>query len=347
MISVRSLLALGALVLACACRNSTAVPELVYVSAEQSGEVVVVDPAKGTVVTRIAVGKRPRGMKLSRDGKTLYVALSGSPRGGPNVDESKLPPADRSADGIGVIDVEQHKLVRTIPGGQDPETFDLSLDGKLLYVSNEETAELSVVDLAAGKVIQRVPVGNEPEGVSVSPDGRFIYVTSEEDGSVTVLDAVKLTAASKIATGKRPRSVVFTADGEIAFVTNEMSGTISVVRLNGHNAFAEIAVTLASGQPQRPMGLALSPNGKKLFVSNGRGGAVGVIDVETRVLERLIPDVGARPWGIGVSPDGSRVYTANGPSDDVSVIQMATGTIQKRVKIGGQPWGIVVAPARK
>jgi YVTN family beta-propeller protein len=346
MIWIRYLLVLGAVVLGCACRKSQSTPELVYVSAEQSGEVVVVDPAKAAVVTRIAVGKRPRGMKLSHDQKFLYVALSGSPRGGPNVDESKLPPPDRAADGIGVIDLAAHKLVRTIPGGQDPETFDLSADGKLLYVSNEETAELSVVDLAAGKVTKRVPVGKEPEGVSVSPDGKHIYVTSEEDGAVTVVDAVKLTAENKFATGQRPRSIAFTKDGAIAFVTNEMSGTVSVVRTESHNPFAQIAVTLASGQPQRPMGLAMSPNGKKLFVSNGRGGAVGVIDVDTRVFERLIPDVGARPWGIGVSPDGARLYTANGPSDDVSIIDIVTGAVRARVKVGGQPWGIVVAPAK-
>ena len=40
-------------------------------------------------------------------------------------------------------------LVRTYPSGQDPESFDLSPDGKTLYVSNEETAEMSVLDLRA------------------------------------------------------------------------------------------------------------------------------------------------------------------------------------------------------
>src|SRR6187402_3304028 len=74
-------------------------PKLLYASAEASGEVVVVDPAFATVLARIPVGKRPRGLKVSRDGRYLYVALSGSPRGGPNVDESTLPAADRSADG--------------------------------------------------------------------------------------------------------------------------------------------------------------------------------------------------------------------------------------------------------
>src|SRR3954465_16086031 len=126
-----------------------------YVSAEESGEIIVVDAERGEVAARIPVGKRPRGVKLSHDGKRLYVALSGSPRAAPGADESKLPPPDRAADGVGVVDLATRKLVRTLPSGQDPESFDLSSDGKLLYVSNEESSEMSVVDLAAGKVTRR------------------------------------------------------------------------------------------------------------------------------------------------------------------------------------------------
>src|SRR4029079_4384931 len=66
----------------------------VWVSLEESVEVVAIDPATAKVEERIAVGKRPRGVKVSPDGKTLYVALSGSPRAAPGVDEAKLPPAD-------------------------------------------------------------------------------------------------------------------------------------------------------------------------------------------------------------------------------------------------------------
>src|SRR4051812_49416543 len=61
---------------------------VLYVSDETGGSVIVIDPAAGQVVDRIAVGKRPRGIRVSRDGKQLLVALSGSAIGGPNVDES-------------------------------------------------------------------------------------------------------------------------------------------------------------------------------------------------------------------------------------------------------------------
>lgn len=340
-----SFLLLCALLVTAACKSKP-VPELVYVSAEQSGEIAVIDPAKAAVVTKIPVGKRPRGMRLSPDRKWLYVALSGSPRGGPNVDEATLPPPDRSADGIGVVDLEQHKLVRTIAGGQDPESFDVSRDGKRLFVSNEETAELSVVDIAAGTIVKRVPVGKEPEGVSISPDGKYVYVTSEADGIVTTVDTTTLTAADTIETGKRPRAVVFTRDGKRAFVSNEMDGTVSLLDAKAHRVIATISVALTSGPPQRPMGLVLSNDDKRLFVSSGRGGTVGVVDAESHVFDKLIPDVGARPWGIGLSPDGSRLYTANGSSDDVSIIDVATSKVKTRVKVAGQPWGLLVAPAK-
>src|SRR5690242_19425251 len=69
-----------------------------FVSDERGGRIIVVDLVTGQAALSINVGKRPRGLRLSRDGTQLFVALSGSPIGGPGVDESTLPPADRSAD---------------------------------------------------------------------------------------------------------------------------------------------------------------------------------------------------------------------------------------------------------
>ena len=77
------------------------------------------------------LGKRARGIHPSPDGKTIYVALSGSPiECGPNVDESTLPPPDKSADAIAVFDIAQNKVVRTLQAGSDPENFVVSQDGQ-------------------------------------------------------------------------------------------------------------------------------------------------------------------------------------------------------------------------
>src|SRR5436190_7620142 len=58
----------------------------VYVTNEASGDLTVIDAATQSAIATAPLGKRPRGIKATRDGKSLYVALSGSPNAGPGVD---------------------------------------------------------------------------------------------------------------------------------------------------------------------------------------------------------------------------------------------------------------------
>jgi YVTN family beta-propeller protein len=313
----------------------------VYVSNEGSNDVTVIDAAIDEVVATIPVGKRPRGLRVSPDGRWLYVALSGSPRAPPGVDESTLPPADRAADGIGVVDVQARRLVRVLASGQDPESFDLALDGTRLYVSNEETATASVVDVALGEVVATVPVGDEPEGVRTSPDGRFVYVTSEGDDLVTVIDTTTNRPIAAIPTARRPRAVEFTLDGTLAFVTCELGAAVTVVDARGHRAIGAIPL----GEGALPMGAALSPDGATLNVTTGRARAVAFLDVASRVVRRTVEDVGKRPWGIAVTPDGRKLFVANGPSNDVAVVDAVSGAVLKRIPAGELPWGVAIAPS--
>jgi YVTN family beta-propeller protein len=345
--SVRARLLVSTLAVVSACHRHASPPPrpLVYTSDEDSGYVTAVDPVTAAVVARIRVGKRPRGMKLSRDGKLLYVALSGSPRAGPGVDESKLPPPERSADGIGVVDLATRTLVRVLPSGQDPEAFDLSPDGKTIYVSNEETAEMSVLDVSSGAIRAKVGVGREPEGVATRPDGKFVFVTSETDSEVTAVDTATLAVVAHMPTGPRPRGVVFTRDGRTAFVTDEAGAKLTILDAAAFKSVGEIALHADSPMPSgtRPMGAVLSADDKLLYVSCGRGGSLAIVDVATRTQVRSIDGIGDRPWGIALSKDGTRIYSANGSSHDLSIVNLVTGNVDKRVQIGGLPWGVVVS----
>jgi YVTN family beta-propeller protein len=326
------------------CGRATAPPPTrVFVSNEDDGTIAVIDARSATVIETIAVGKRPRGLRVSADGRHLYVALSGSPKSPPGVDASTLPPPDRRADGIGVVDLERLELVRVLESGQDPEAFDLA--GELLVVSNEETAEASVVEVATGRVRERIDVGGEPEGVATHPDGDVVYVGSEEDHRIDVVDPFEGETVAVIATGRRPRGIAFTADGERAFVADETGGSVTVIDAEAHAPVATVAIpeegSAAAGP--RPMGVALSRDGARAFVTTGRGGSIAVIDVADATLERVIGGVGARPWGIAVARDGL-VYTANGPSGDVAVVDPGRGVVVARIPVGASPWGVAIHP---
>src|SRR5215203_191771 len=109
-----------------------------FVTDEVGGVLTVIDVNTAKVIATIPVGKRPRGLVVSPDGSVLYVALSGTPIAGPGVDEDTLPPADKDADGIGVVSLRDLKLLRVIHGGSDPEQVAVTLDGKKLFVANED-----------------------------------------------------------------------------------------------------------------------------------------------------------------------------------------------------------------
>ncbi len=200
----------------------------VYISNEGSGDLTIIDPQKMEATATIPIGKRARGIHASADGKQIFLALSGSPFAPPGVDESTLPPPDKSADGIGIYDVAANKLLRKVPGGSDPEQFAVGKDG-LLYVSNEDAAGLSFVDPVKGDVLATVSTGAEPEGVTLTPDAKFVYVTSEDKGTITVVDTATRKAVKTIQVGRRPRGIVFLPDGSRAFVTNENDATLSVI----------------------------------------------------------------------------------------------------------------------
>jgi YVTN family beta-propeller protein len=91
------------------------------------------------------------------------------------------------------------------------------------------------------------------------------------------------------------------------------------------------------------MGLALSPDGKRLYVANGRARTISIIDLATSSVAAQVR-VGNRPWGIGVTSDGKFLYTANGSSNDVSVIDTASLNVVSTIRVGKSPWGIAIGP---
>jgi YVTN family beta-propeller protein len=322
-------------------------PFLVCVSNERSGDVTIIDGSSQQVLATIPVGKRPRGIHASPDGKTLFVAVSGSPISGPRhvgpaaplLDDDEKAKPDHSADGIAIVDLAAKKFLRKIPAGTDPEQFAVSPDGKKLYIANEDAAAISVLDTASGKIEHQIPVAEEPEGVVFAPDGKMVYATCETAGDVFVIDSAANKSVAHFIVGGRPRNVAFTPDGSRAFIPSESTGVLHIIDTKAQKPVGEIQLTTNS----RPMCVVMSKDGKQLYASTGWGAAITVIDVESGKVGNSIK-VGPRPWGFGISPDGKQLFVANGPSNDISVVDLANGTQTGLIKVGQSPWGVAIVP---
>ena len=335
----RSVLAACLGMVAACCLASAPAPGFrVLVTNERSGTLTVIDGVNYKVLATVPLGKRPRGLKTSPDGKLLYVALSGSPIAGPGVDESTLPPADKGADGIGVVDLASLKLLRVLRGVSDPEQLAVSADGKRLFVASEDTGRGIVLDAVTGKVLASVAVGGEPEGVTLSPDGRFVYMSSEEDHQIAVIDSTTIKVVKTFNVGQRPRFTEFSDDGKMAYVSAENDGTITVVDAQRHTPLRTIKL---EGAMTRPVGMVVAHDGKRLFAVTGRGKLLLAIDIASGKALGSV-EVGQRPWGVALSPDGKRLFTANGSSNDVTVVDSATLKVISRVPVGDSPWGAIV-----
>src|SRR5216117_3513924 len=247
----------------------------VYVSNERSGDISVIDGATDEVVATFRVGKRPRGIHAAPDGKRLFVTLTGSPRMAPGIDENRAP-ADKTADGLGVIDVAARKLTDRWHAGSDPEQFAISKDGRFAFIANEDDSSASIIDLGSGQSRGKVKVSDEPEGVGVNPRNGEVYVTCEEKGEIFAIDPDQQRVIAKIETGGRPRSVVFLPEGSRAYVACENGGCVAVIDARSHKLLSKIQLPTGS----LPMGTAVSNDGKELYVSTGRGNAVAIIDTQ-------------------------------------------------------------------
>lgn len=91
-----------------------------------------------------------------------------------------------------------------------------------------------------------------------------------------------------------------------------------------------------------PLGVAVAPDGRKVYVTNSGSHSVSVIDAAKNTVTATV-DVGDYPFGVAVKPDGSKVYVANSVGNSVSVIDTATNKVVT-VSVGSKPQGVAVKP---
>jgi YVTN family beta-propeller protein len=321
------------------CMDQSGFGGIAYVSNEDSGMVTIVDLASMQVVDSIEAGKRPRGIRLSSDGNRLYVAVSGSPKCPPWMPEEECAnqASDKSEDGIAEIDLKRRQKLRVLPGGSDPEQFDISEDGRLLFVSNEDVGLASVINLETGRILKQLTVGTEPEGVKISPDQKWVLVTNEADANVSVIETASLEVVAHIPVGSRPRDICFHPGKDLAYISNETNNSISVVNLANR---AEVQ-TIQLPKGLLPMGLALDASRKRLYVATGRGRKIVAIDTELKSMVQEVV-VGTRPWGIALTEDKRFLISANGPSNDISVVDTRNFEVIKTIPVGKNPWGVAI-----
>jgi DNA-binding beta-propeller fold protein YncE len=177
--------------------------------------------------------------------------------------------------------------------GVRPNALALSPDGKLLVTAGL-TGELLVADPASGRLLQHVPL---------PPDNKTPTSSSVSPG---VLDPSQKAQLSF--TG-----LAFSPDGSRIYLAN-VNGDIKVLGVDGDHKVAPLfSIPLPpAGAPGRaaeiPAGIAVSPDGKRIYVALNLSNRLAELDAETgRVLR--VWDVGVAPFAVVLA--GHKVFVSN------------------------------------
>ena len=204
-----------------------------------------------------------------------------------------------------------------------------SPDGRLIYASDLYRDSVVVINPQSGMVINRFKTGRRPYRIVFAPDGKSFFVTHWADGSMGHYDTATGSLLANVRIGLHPTDIAWQNGGPSDSAPPEagepaaLAARIFVAAANTNNVYVvgvtpskelsvieSINLAMTPRQPvgMTPSGLALAPDGKRLFVACSDGNVAGVIDISTERsrVEGFIP-TGWYPTAVRMLPSGTLV----------------------------------------
>jgi len=253
------------------------------------------------------------------------------------------------------------------------------LSSLLVYVTNEDSDNVSVINRQSGEVVAAVRVGRDPRGIAAGlrRDRLRVYVANSGSNSISVIDPTtnKVEQEIPIRFGSEPEGIAVArgpSGGELIFVADYGSDTVSVVDATTYREIDKIdvgngpiAVAVDPSAETVTMSRFLSPEDVNIlrsyrerffnvYVVNKDSRDVSVLrmDLQSRRIEEVARlSVEWSPVALAVDYQRGKVYVANYGSDRLSVIniiEVIKGNEKDAVSdisyVGGSVTGVVVDP---
>jgi YVTN family beta-propeller protein len=212
--------------------------------------------------------------------------------------------------------------------GMNPLGATVTTDGKYLITTNDDERgggsaslqsalnvggySVSVVDTATMTVVSQTNTGTFFVGLVATGSGPYtLFASGGPDNSVkqftiTAAGAISAAPASKV-------TIAPIHPANQRYVNNYVPDAVFNTATNGSKPAAPSGFSRTAGAATTfPAGLALSPDGKYLYVACNGDNSLAVLDVSVNppAVVKQLP-VGFFPYGVSVSADGSQVYVSN------------------------------------
>lgn len=130
--------------------------------------------------------------------------------------------------------------VTNIAVGKGSEGFDLSPDGKELWVANAQDQTVSVIDVAEKKVVQTLPSTKSANRLKFTPDGQYVFVSDLGGNEMLVIDAKARKEFKRIPLAGNSEGILMAPDGMHAYTTLNSRDAVAVIDLRTMTVSGEV-----------------------------------------------------------------------------------------------------------
>ncbi len=310
---------------------------MLYVGNAHGNDVTVIDLRTQKVVDDVVVGKGVHGVCAPADGRMIFVTIE-------------------STRTLQILDTATDKVIGTIPlvahpFGARPNECASTPDGRYVVVpmrvygkQQPVLGDLDVINMEQRRIVNVIPM-RFPHNCFAAGSNEVVYCESRADGQIDRLNLRTMSFDEKFPIGPDPRPfAVATKEGKIYSALGGFVG-FAVVNMDNDEVqrvpLPDVGPEAAVCQPFEPKtpthGVALTPDGKELWVTSMVHGSVTVYHTATGTFSKPIRLGGACPNWIAVTPNGEYVAISNSDRNTVSVIDARTEKVIATVAVGNVP----------
>ena len=214
-----------------------------WFTAEAAKAIGRYDPAQKKVDWILGTGQnRTHMIWVSQDLKRIFTTnvssgtvsmiekstRTGRPPGGPPRNMPGPPPGRRGPMGPPGGDWDE----TVIPVGRGSEGFDVSPDGKEIWVANAQDGTVSIIEIAAKKVTATLATNvMGANRLKFTPNGKLVFISSLGGTAVAILDSATRKEVKRVEIGHGAAGIEMQPDGSRAYVACTPDNYVAVIDL--------------------------------------------------------------------------------------------------------------------
>jgi YVTN family beta-propeller protein len=188
-----------------------------------------------------------------------------------------------------------------------------------------------------------------PFGMVLAPGGRSVVISSAgyREPGLDVIDRATGGITQSLVQDAAFLGLAFSADGQTLYASGAAQDVVYVYRWADDRATLADSIVLATRDPKvhetrYPAGLALSPDGRRMYVAEHVADSLAVVDLATRRVVSRLPTEHL-PYAVAASADGA-IYVSNWAARTVSMFRDSAGTVSDRgrIMVGRHPSALLL-----